>query len=278
MKRIFKIIVISLFSVFSFYYTNKLVTISKNRDPIMQEIIKNKDSYRIAPINGVIDGDSIILGISGKEVNVQSSYEKMKSVNEYNEDLFDYTNISPVITKKGNLDKVIKGSGTVKKEISFVFKLDDISLIEQIIYILNENNTEATFFVDGKVIEDNVLHMYDLFNNKRLSFGIYGYNYIYDSTSINYNKNMILKRFNYSNYCLYKSKEFLKDCTSLKINTIKPIVINKDIYSYMKNSKRNGYIYEIDINYQNIKELSGTIIYLKQKGYRIVKIDTLLKE
>ena len=35
MKRVIKIIVISLFTCFSFYYTDKVIEFSKERDPIM---------------------------------------------------------------------------------------------------------------------------------------------------------------------------------------------------------------------------------------------------
>ena len=78
MKRIFKIIVIILISVFSFYYTEKIIDLSKRNDPIMKKIINNSSSKEIEPVNGIIEDSSLIVGSSGKKVDRETSYEKMK--------------------------------------------------------------------------------------------------------------------------------------------------------------------------------------------------------
>ena len=70
MKRILKIIIISLFTAFSFYYTEKIVYLSKKSDPIMKEIEKNINSKRVEPVNGIIENNTFLVGSSGKEVNV----------------------------------------------------------------------------------------------------------------------------------------------------------------------------------------------------------------
>ncbi len=67
-------------------------------------------------------------------------------------------------------------------------------------------------------------------------------------------------------------------CKHLKINTIKPTIIERDLYNYIKNSNKKGFIYEIKVTKENIKELNSSLIYLKQKGYKIIGLEELLKE
>lgn len=276
MKKIFKITIISLLSLFSFYYTEKVVNLSKRNDPIMQRIINEEQSKNIRPVNAVINNNTMLVGQSGKNIDIETSYEKMKKIKEYNEALLEYINIKPEITKNKNLDKVIKGSVTNKKEIALVFMIDDIDKLNQIVYILDKNNTKATFFIDGKVLENDKRKIKELLNNNKV--GMYSYNKVFNNVSVKYNKNFLSKIFNYSNYCLYKNKKFLNACKYFKINTIKPEIISKDLYNYLKNNKKNGLIYQIEPNYNNVKQLNSSIIYLKEKGYKILTVEDLLKE
>ena len=277
MKRIFKIIIISLFTVFSFFYTEKVVNLSKKSDPIMKEIKKNIDSKRIKPVNGIIENNTILIGSSGKEVDINSSYEKMKKLKEYSDNLLEYTNIIPSITKEKNYDKLIIGSITDKRKVSLVFSTNDINVIKQIAYILKINDVYATFYIDTKVVENNISELKNLFVNN-IYIGVYSYNNIFNIVSTKYTKNLLSKNFNYSNYCLYKDKKFLKACKYFKINTIKPKKIESNLYKYLKKDNKQGSIYEIKTNDNNIKQLNSSLIYLKQKGYKIISLNDLLKE
>lgn len=277
MKKILKIISISLFTLFSFYYTEKIIDLSKEKDPIMMKIKEAKKEKEIEPVNAIVTENTILVGKSGKKINVETSYEKMKKIKEYNEQLLEYINIKPTITKERNYEKLITGTNTNKKEISIIFQTNDINYIDQIKYVLNKNSVKGTFFIDGKVIENNFEYMKSLFNNN-LSIGIYSYNNIFNNTSVKYVKTLSLNSMNYSNYCLYENEEFLNACKYFKINTIKPEIITKNLYNYLKNNKENGKIYQIKTTKQNIKELNSTLIYLKQKGYKIISLDDLLQQ
>lgn len=277
MKRIMKIIVISLFTTFSFYYTEKIIDLSKSNDPIMKKIKENKTKKEIKPINGIIDNNTIIVGVSGQKIDTETSYEKMKRIKEYNDSLLEYINTKPTIKKEDNYEKLVIGSATNERKISLVFTTNDISLIKQIVYILNKNNAKATFYIDGKVIESNTSELKKLLNNN-ISFGIYSYNNIFDTVSTEYMKNLLSKNFNYSNYCLYKDDKFLNVCKYFKINTIKPELIEKNIYNYLRSNKKSGSIYEIKVNQNNIRQLNSSLIHLNQKGYKTLRIDDLLKE
>ena len=272
MKRILKMIIICLFTVFSFYYTNKIIDLSKNKDPIMQEINNIKPKKEVKPVNGIIEKDTMIVGSSGKKIDIETSYEKMKKLKIFDEKLLEYINIKPNIRKENNYEKLITGASTDKKEISIIFQIDKIDDLNQISYIVKKHNIPVTIFIDSKIIEktDNI--------DSNISLGIYSYDNNFDIVSTNYIKHYLSKKYNYSNYCLYKDKHFLNVCVYHKINTIKPQLIDKNVYLYLKENKKPGFIYQIKPNKQNIKELNVAFMYLKQKGYKIIKIDDLLKE
>lgn len=277
MKKTFKVIIISLFTLFSFYYTEKIIDLSKEKDPIMMKIKEAKSNDETEPTNAILTENTIEVGKSGKQIDIETSYEKMKKIKEYNEQLLEYINIKPSITKDQNYEKLITGSNTNNNEIAIVFQTDNINYINQIEYIINKNNVKATFFIDGKTIENNISDMKSLFRNN-LSIGLYSYNNIFNNTSVKYVKSLSVNSMNYSNYCLYKNNEFLNACKYFKINTIKPKIITKKLYNYLKNNKEKGKIYQIETTKENIKELNSTLIYLKQKGYKIISLNDLLKE
>ena len=278
MRKVLNFILICFITCFSFYYTDKIIDLSKQNDPIMIEIEKLKKEKEVSVVNGILSNDTMKVGSSGYSINKDISYEKMKKLDRFNESLLEYISVKPEIRKDDYYDKLITGKNTNKKELSLVFKTNDILKIEEIIYILDNNNVAGTFFLDGIFIEENLLKLNDLLNSNN-TLGYYGYKNKYDEISFRYLKGLFDKNINnISKYCLYINEEYFETCQKYKMNTINPIIIEKDLYNYIKNNKEKGNIYEIILNDLNIKELNSTILYLKQKGYNIVSINELLKE
>lgn len=277
MKKVIQVLIISLFTIFSFYYANKIIDLSKKKDPIMIMIKEEKKKKEVEPVNAIIENDTILTGESGLVIDINKSYESMKKIKEFNPNLLKYDDKKPSILKKDNYDKPIKGVNTKERKIALVFRTNNLEEIEQIVYILNKNKTNGTFFTEGKTMENNFLILKELLT-KYTKLGLYGYEDKYNETSLRYVKNLINKNFKSTNYCLYKDEYFLKTCIKTKTNTIKPELITNNLYNYLKENKTNGLIYEIETNKNNIKELNTTIIYLKQKGYLIQSLDELLKE
>lgn len=243
----------------------------------MTRIKEEKETREIKPVNGILSNDTMEVGKSGVTIDEDVSYEKMKKLDEYNENLLEYIFTKPLITKKNNLEKQITGKVTNEKEISIVFEVENLDNLEEINYILKSNNTKVTFFIDGKTIENNLLYLkQNLLKNT--SLGLLGYANNYNETSLRYTKGLIEKHFSLTEYCLYKNEEFLESCKTFKINTIKPQKIEKYLYSHLKQNIENGKIYQISINNSNIKQLNTTFKYLKQKGYTIKTLEDLLKE
>ena len=145
-----------LLVIFSFYYTNKIIELLKNQDPIMKEIKSRSDKYRIKSKDAIIIDDSIISGKMGKEVDYNKTYSKMKQYGAYNESLTVLKEVKPTISIEDNYDKYIISGNKEKREVSLVFKVLKDTDINKILSILDNNKVYATFFIDGTYLENNI--------------------------------------------------------------------------------------------------------------------------
>ena len=275
MNKLFYRLVILLFLVFSFFYTNKIIDFLKEKDPIMKEIKKTNSKYKVDSIDALIIGDNIIPGKVGKEIDYKKSYSKMKRYGTYNEILTILKDVKPVISIDDNYDKYIISGNKEKRSVALVFKVYKDTSINSLLSILDKNKVSANFFIDGTYLEKNILTLKSM---KRHELDILSYNNELDKslfeTSISYLENVTGKGVK---YCY--GEEVLKLCSKLKLHTIKPsLVIHNNLYKEVKNNIDNSMIISIDINNYNLKELSSTIDYIKSKGYKMVLLSELLKE
>lgn len=280
-KPYLTVIGICLLTVFSFYYTNKLIEFSKSKDPIMIEIMKNKDDYNKLSIDALINNNYIIPGSEGLEVDVDKSYTKMKKLGKYNDNLYVYDVVKPTISIKDNYNKFVINGNTTKKEVSLIFKVNDLKNIENINKILFNNNVSATFFIDGNIKDDdiNILKILDESNNY---FGNLGYNKKYSIKTIKYT-NALLDRIDEDNhnYCYVEKDDInvLKTCSEVKMYTIKPMVVSNIFpFTYIKQNLENGKIFSLDTNSYTLKQLDLIIKYVRQKGYDFVTLEEILNE
>ena len=280
-KPYLTVIGICLLTVFSFYYTNKLIEFSKSKDPIMIEIMKNKDDYNKLSIDALINNNYITPGSEGLEVDVDKSYTKMKKLGKYNDNLYVYDVVKPTISIKDNYNKFVINGNTTKKEVSLIFKVNDLKNIENINKILFNNNVSATFFIDGNIKDDdiNILKILDESNNY---FGNLGYNKKYSIKTIKYT-NALLDRIDDDNhnYCYVEKDDInvLKTCSEVKIYTIKPMVVSNIFpFTYIKQNLENGKIFSLDTNSYTLKQLDLIIKYVRQKGYDFVTLEEILNE
>ncbi len=279
MNKLFYRFFIIILLVFSFYYTNKIIEFLKEKDPIMKDIKKTSDKYKIDSIDAVITNDTIVPGKTGKEIDYKKSYSKMKQYGSYNEVLTVLKDVVPSISIEDNYDKYIVRGNKKNRKVSLVFKVYKDTYIDNILSILNKKNEKANFFVDGTYLEHNVLKLKNMKNHE---INILSYNNSYDEslfkTSISYLENITGKGVNYC-YSEKNNKELLDLCKKNKIHTIKPtIYIKKDLYKEIKINLDNSIIIGIDVNNYNEKALAASIDYIKQKGYKIVGLKELLSE
>ena len=277
MKKLFYRFIVILFLVFSFYYTNKIVEFLKEKDPIMKDIKKTNDKYKIDSIDALIVDNSIIPGKVGKEIDYKKSYSKMKQYGTYNETLTVLKDVKPVISIDNNYDKYIISGNKEKRSIALVFKIYKDTDINSLLRVLNKYNVSGNFFIDGTFLENNIILIKNMKNHE---LEILSYNGELDEslfeTSISYLENVTGKGVM---YCFGENKEVLKLCSKLKLHTVKPsIVIHNNLYREVKNNIDNSMIINIEVNNYNIKELSSTIDYINGKGYKIVLLRDLLSE
>ena len=277
MKRIFNRALIILLSIFSFYYTNQVVSFLQENDPIMKEIKSTDKKYKIEAENAITTDNTIISGKKGKVIDYDKSYQKMKKYGTYNESLTVLKDTIPVISINNNYDKYLIGGNKYHKKVSLVFVVKEKDP-HNIISILNQNKIKATFFIDGTFIENNI----NLLKNEEQDFELLSYQNDYNEsffkTSLSYLESITNNKAKFC-YTEIDNNKLLSLCEKLKLHTIKPsLIIKKDSYKEVKENIDNGIIISFFINSLIEKELKETITYIKQKGYQIVPLESLIEE
>ena len=73
MKKVFQMIGLISLTCFSFFVTEQTAIVVSDMDEIMIEIKNKKDDYKTNPIDAIINNNTIIPGVSKREVNVNKS-------------------------------------------------------------------------------------------------------------------------------------------------------------------------------------------------------------
>ena len=281
MKRIFEMIGLISLACFSFFYTDKITTVIKDNDDILKQIEEVKNQYQTDYIDAIIENNTIIPGTSGKVIDIEKSYKKMKKLNKFNSNLIIYENIKPVKSVSKAYDKYIISGNKNKKEVSLLFLVNNDDNINQIITILNENEIKTTFFTDGKWFEDNNQTIIDLIENDHI-IGNLGYNFNYEVTGVSWMNTVVNKIGNQKDTYCYNTIENEKALNFCKLNqsyTIRPnIIVDKNPLIEIKQNLSNGSIISLDINSQTIEQLPLIIDYITSKDLDIVTISQLLTE
>lgn len=281
MKNIYSIIGAVVLVCFSFYYTESAVNIVKRNDPIMKEIIKVSSEYEVEPVDALLINNNIIPGISGSKLDIDASYNNMKRLGEFNSSLLEFEEVIPSISVTNNHDKFIINGNKSKSDVYIIFKMNDTSYIEEIIDILKETNTEATFFLDYEIIM-NSRDVLKLLNGNSQSIEFLGKNNNYTKADI-LTIEETLTKINKNNgkfcYTEYENNNVLDICSKSKLHTIIP-TINTIKYPFndVKERIANGSIIKLDNNSSTVRELKYIINYINQKGYKIKTLSSLLEE
>lgn len=263
MKKLFKILGISFLTCFSFYYTDKVIDISKNKDPIMIKIIEFSDENNILPVSSIVNDNTLEVGSMGIVVDIEESYRKMKKLGKFDESLIVYKEVYEE-SIKDSLDKYIVKSNTNSYLVSLVIVLENNNYIDDVLDILKNNEIYTTFFI--KDLDEEII-------SKISSFG-HNIGIVSDSKK----SLSIINKYNSNNsYCYTSSSNdsLLDECNKLKLNTILKEKIDKNLFYNIKNNLNKGEIIPVSNNVLNLKELDLSIKYIKQKGYVIVDLDNL---
>ena len=278
MKRVYPVILSCLMIAFSFYYTNKVAGIVRGKDPIMQSIKEEKANYEKKAINANVSGDNIIPGKNGKKVNIEASFQKMSQYGKYNDSLYVFDEVEPEVSINTYFDKYVESGREDSKDVALVFDILRFDNMDDVLSLLESNNVTATFFVDGLFMENNRSLLENVskkgYEIELLSYNG-GYDKIYFESSLHVLNDITKDR---PKYCVahYDKKEVLDICNSLSLHTVIPSVdTSNNSFGVVKNKLRGGSI----IGLSNSRVNLNTIInYIKQKGYNLVRLDTLLQE
>lgn len=280
-KKVIQVISVTLLMLFSFFYTNKSIELIRENDPIMKQIKETNMKYKVEPVNATIIGNKIIPGKSGKEIDYQKTYAKMKKYGTYNETLTVLKEIEPAISADDYYDKYIVQGNTERKNVSLVFKTDTTSNLLSILNILNQKNIPATFFVDGLLLENNTSLFETMTqNNHELEILSYDnkYDEIYFDSALNYLSSITKREGKYC-YAEYDQKEVIELCSKLKLHTIIPTVKTTTMpYKEIKDKLYNSAIISLPLSTITEEQLPAIIDYIKQKGYTFLSLEELLSE
>ena len=262
MKRIFKIIGLISLTCFSFFITEKTSLVVKNMDEIMISIKENSDNYKKDSIDAKVKDNTIIPGISGRRVNINKSYKKMKEYGKYNEELYVYDYIKPDISLSDNKDKIITNINKKKRMVNLIFMVDTYTDISEILSIINNYSIKATFFITSSYLENNNI---DYLKKEGHNIGIIG------DYNIEWMKMVINDKYCYS--------EDINLCIDNDLYIVKPYNISSNMpLSDVKNNLENNSLLAFTINKALKRELPNIIIYIKSKGYIITNLDNSILE
>lgn len=281
LKKIFEGIGLLSLVCFSFFYTSKISTVIKDNDDIYKQIKEIESQYKMEAIDAKIDGNTIIPGLSGSEIDIDKSYEKMKKINSFNTNLLVYKSIKPNISITNIYDKYIISGNKNKKQVALLFLVEENDDIKPILNILDEREVEATFYIDGNWFEKNnelVFNIFELGHN----IGNLGYSYNYNVANIDWMNNIITKVVGQKNNYCYNTVEdqtAIGVCSSNKSYTIRPnIIVKNNPLIEVKSNLNNGSIIALSVNETTIKQLPIVLDYINSKGLEMVNIERLIEE
>ena len=281
MKKFLEAFLVIALVLFSFYYTEKAIVVLESNDPIMKEIKDKGSTLEEDALNAKIDGDYLVPGYNGLVIDLEESFTKMKGYGSYNDALLVFEEVKPTISIDDYYDKYISSGNGMSTSVALVFTVDDNSYVGNVLNVLKEMDVVGTFFIDGKFTDNNTSFVSQAVVNSN-EVEVLSYDNAYDEllfkASIDKIKTLTSTTPKYC-YATYDNEEVLNLCSKLSMHTIIPTIrLDDNIYSNLKGNLRSGSIISIKLTESNIKELKVLINYIKQRGFSLVTLDTLLNE
>lgn len=279
MKKAFQMIGLISLSCFSFFVTEQTATVVSDMDEIMIEIKAKKDEYKTDSIDAIIEDNTIIPGVSERQVNINKSYKNMKNNGYFSDKLFIYDYKIPSISLNDNIDKYIIKGNPSKRMISLIFIVEKNEDITDILNILNNYNAKSTFFVNYNWFSNNNDLVEVLIKNGHTVAPL-----MEDYRDSNFEwMDMVLKKINKQSigfcYNTDGNQDNLDQCVLKNNYTIKPIEISENTPLVdIKQKLESGVLLSLKVNSQVKKELSTIIIHIKSKGYELTNLENHVLE
>lgn len=272
---------IALFVV-SFFGTEKTLLVVQDMDDLMIELKQKSNAYKQDAIEAEIEGDTFIPGISGKTVDINKSYVKMKEYGKFNDSLLIYKELLPKETLRKNYRKFVIQGNKEKRMVSLVFLVNEEDDISKVRSILKTKGVKATFFLDGNYLEKHIEDLESMIDEGH-TIGNYSYDKDYKDSSFVW-IDTIIKRIGkqQESYCYAEGKkqEVMDVCHLYQDITITPthVLDDSNLISELKRNLRAGDIISLPISDQVEKELSMVIQYIISRGYKLENLKNHLSE
>ena len=169
MKKILRYVLLLLLVCFSFFYTDRVMSLINKKDPLMKKLDSVKEEYRIEPVSATIEDNTIIPGKCGREIDIDKSYEEMKLEGIFRENSLVYKDLMPSSSLSNNKDKfIIKGSD-IKSEVAILLIVDSNNDVDNL-----SNFSNLSLFINS-----NYINSKNIDRLKKNEIYTYGKNGIY---------------------------------------------------------------------------------------------------
>lgn len=281
MKKLFQAIGMISLICFSFFYTEKAALVVKETDQLLVRIKEQAGQYKVEPKEAIVDGNKVIPGMKGREVDVQKSYQRMKAFGQFQDNLLEYRDIVPKKQLSSYLDHYIVGGNREKNQVSFLFLVDERDSLDSVLSILKEHGLKGNFFVDGLWFEDHNDEISSLIRDGH-TIGNLSYQGNYKDSSFIWMDTIIKKigkqKVSYC-YTEKENSEILDVCSMNLDYTILPsYVISNNPLKEIREQVSGGSIIAMPVNNMVIEELPLMIRYIESRGYTLTTLDEHLKE
>jgi len=257
MKRFFEYIGLVAIILVSFYYTNRLALLIQNQNPIMRSIkevaTKEKNQY----VNAQIQGDNIIPGLNGFEVNIERSFIKMRRSGIFSQHNLVWSETKPSISLAENKEKIIIKGNRNKNAVAFIIG----------------NNEDVKSYFTSNNIPASLISYTDSYQNENLELlnGEENKNEFNNMESIlnKDKKNVHICLVNNQNkdICLRNKKYLVKESISLNLNNL--VDIRSNITS--------GSIILITQN-ARVSDVNILVRQVRFQGLKILPLSELISE
>lgn len=281
MQKLGTVIVTISLIMLSFFYTDKTIQMLRNNDPIMKKIKAASSKVETPPVDATVDKQFITPGLKGSKIDLDDSFKKMKKYGSYNESLMVFEEVKPTLSFDNTYNKYVISGNKDKNNIALIFKVERDDNVDNILDILERNQVNATFFVDGLWLENNqekVVYMSEVDMEIELLNYDTTYQKKYFKSALNIAQTLTSKDPKFC-YTEYERKQVLNLCNSLNLHTIIPnIITDKNPYASLKDKLDNGLMISFPLGSTVEKQLPTIINYIKQRGFNLVTLENLLSE
>ena len=256
MKKTLKYLGLAVIMVFSFYYTEQIALIVLNKNPLMQEIKDHQSDYEIKSVNATIEGEYIIPGLNGIEINLKDSFYKMHELNVFNKYFLVFNQVKPQISLEKNKDKIITNANSKLNKVSLILETQNY-----ISTYLKENNLKASLLVTKNTYQKN--NYFEVINNDLKNFKEL-------ENTLNLNKEN-------KNICVL-NQELKSICKKYQNYLVEPkLILNSSNYIDIKKELKSGSIILISSK-ANLTDVKMLIKEINYKGLQIVPLSEIIKE